>query len=89
MDFVVKFPDLGDLTARSRKEGVEGTFVHYTITKEFESFGLRSQISAETSEAAVQMQTPPDSLLEKVYTSPTKQQQILLQHLVFSSLFLM
>lgn len=88
MDFVVKSPDLGELAARSRKDGVEGTFVHYTVTKESKSFGLRLQISAETSEAAVQVQGAPHALLEKAYTSPTKKQQILLHHL-FSSLFIM
>lgn len=85
----MKSPDLGELTARSRKDVMEDTAVHYTVTEESKSFGLGSQISAETSEAAVQVQGAPDALLEKVYTSPTKQQQGLLHHLVFSSLFLM
>jgi len=87
MDFVVRSPDLGDLTARTRKDEVEGTFVLYRITKESKSFE-RSQVNAETSEAAVQVQSAPDALLEKVYTSPTKKQQMQLHHLVFCSIFL-
>lgn len=85
---MLKSPALGELNARSRKDGVEGTFVHYTITKESRSFKLRSPVNAETSEAAVQVQSVPDARLEKVYISPTKKQQIPLRHLVFGSLFL-
>lgn len=58
MDFVVKCADLGDLTVRSRKDGVEGTFLHYTITKESKPSGLRSQVNAETSGAAAQCRVP-------------------------------
>lgn len=78
---MVMFLGLGELTVRSRKDRVEGTFVHYTIIKESKSFGLRSRISAE---AAVQVQSPSNVLLEKIYTTLTKKQH----HFAFNSLFL-
>lgn len=55
---MVKSPDLGELTVRSRKDGMEGTFLHYTITKESKPSGLRSQVNAETSGAAALCRVP-------------------------------
>lgn len=81
---MVKCLYLGELTARSRKNEAEGTSVHYSSTKEPKSFGLRlSSVLRLYSRFSV-----PEVLLKNVYASSTKQQQILLHHLTFSSLFL-
>lgn len=68
---MVKSPDLGELTAR-RKDEVEGTSVHYTIRKESKSFGLRLQVSAETSETEALVQSAPDASSRGLYLSPTE-----------------
>lgn len=67
----------------SRKDRVEGTFMHYTIIRESKSFGLRSQTSAEPLRLHPGAECP-SVLLGKTYTSLTKKQH----HFAFSSLFL-
>lgn len=75
---------LGELAARSRKNGAEGTAVHYTSTKERKSFGL----SLRSVLRLYSRFSIPDVLLKNVYASSTKQQKIMLHHPMSSSVFL-